>query len=193
MTYILVPKKIKELLMTKDKEKLSYHSSVDDPSKRDFIVMSSTAVACAGVAAAAIPFVSSWAPDKGVVAVGTTEVNISDIKPGETRTVVWRGGPVFIKNRTDEEIKQAAAADISSLKDPQLDSDRVKSGYEQWLVVIGVCTHLGCVPLSNETGWMCPCHGSHYDTSGRIIKGPAPSNLAVPPYEFLTPTTLKIG
>lgn len=179
--------------MEKDKEKMSYHSSVDDPSKRDFIVMGSTAVACAGVAAAAIPFVSSWAPDKGVVAVGTTEVNISDIKPGETRTVVWRGGPVFIRNRTDEEIKQASAADISALKDPQLDSDRVKSGYEQWLVVIGVCTHLGCVPLSNENGWMCPCHGSYYDTSGRIIKGPAPSNLVVPPYEFITPTTLKIG
>ena len=193
MAYILYPETIDTYFMTKETEKLPYHSSVEDPSRRDFVVMGSTAVACAGAIAASIPFVSSWAPDKGVVAVGTTEVNISDIKPGETRTVMWRGGPVFIRHRTDEEIKEASVTNLSELKDPQTDVDRVKPGYEQWLIVIGVCTHLGCVPLSNQSGWLCRCHGSYYDTSGRIVKGPAPSNLQIPPYEFINPTTLKIG
>lgn len=175
---------------------LPYHTSSDDPSRRDFIVMGSTAVACAGAAVAAIPFISSWAPDKGVLAVSSIEVNVSAIKPGETHTAMWRGGPVFLRHRTPEEIKAAQNVDISELRDPQADADRVKTGHEEWLIVVGVCTHLGCVPLADKGdfgGWLCPCHGSHYDTSGRIRKGPAPLNLAVPPYEFINATTVKIG
>jgi ubiquinol-cytochrome c reductase iron-sulfur subunit len=109
---------------------------------------------------------------------------------------MWRGKPVFIKHRTPEEIAEAKADDAAALPDPATDESRVKKGKEQWLVTIGVCTHLGCVPLGNQgeyAGWFCPCHGSHYDTSGRIRKGPAPLNLAVPPYEFLTDTTIRIG
>lgn len=179
--------------MSDNNKEPPYHTSSADPSRRDFVVMGSTAVACAGAVAATVPFISSWSPDKGVLAVGSTEINLTPIKPGETHTFMWRGGPVFVRNRTPEEIKEAETTDTTTLKDPQADADRVKPGYEQWLIVVGVCTHLGCVPLTNKTGWMCPCHGSHYDTSGRIIKGPAPLNLAVPPYEFINPTTVKIG
>ena len=177
-------------------DNLSYHTELENPDRRDFIIMSSTAAVCVGAAAAVVPFISSLAPDKGVLAVGSTEVNLSAIAPGQTHTVVWRGGPVFVRNRTAEEIKKEQEVDIKTLSDPQLDSERVKQGKEQWLVARGVCTHLGCVPLADKGdfgGWLCPCHGSHYDASGRIRKGPAPLNLEIPPYEFINDTTLKIG
>jgi ubiquinol-cytochrome c reductase iron-sulfur subunit len=119
------------------------------------------------------------------------------VKEGETITVMWRGSPVFIKHRTKSEIEGVEAVDISTLRDPQTDEERVKKGKEQWLVALAVCTHLGCVPQSNKGefpgGWLCPCHGSHYDASARIRNGPAPLNLPIPPYEFLSDTKIKIG
>jgi ubiquinol-cytochrome c reductase iron-sulfur subunit len=165
-------------------------------SRRDFFVMSATAVACVGAAAAAIPIMTSLRPDKGVLAAGSTEVDISNIKAGETHTVMWRGKPIFVTNRTPEEVKIAEDVNLAELRDPERDQDRVKPGKAEWLVTIGICTHLGCVPIGNKGefgGWFCPCHGSHYDSSGRIRKGPAPKNLAVPPYEFISDTKIKIG
>lgn len=167
-----------------------------DESKRDFVVMTATGVACVGAAAAAIPFISSLSPSQEVIAVGSTEVDLSHVKEGETITVMWRGSPVFITHRSKEQIEMAQKVNLSDLKDPQADEERVKKGKEQWLVAVGVCTHLGCVPLANKGefgGWLCPCHGSHYDSSARIRKGPAPHNLPVPPYEFLSDTKIKIG
>lgn len=165
-------------------------------SRRDFLVMSTAAVTCAGLVAAAVPFISSLNPDAGELAVGSTEVDISKIKEGDTITVMWRGTPVFVRHRTKAEIEKAQATPMSELKDPETDEARVKKGMEQWLIVVAVCTHLGCVPLSYKgdyDGWFCPCHGSHYDTSGRIRKGPAPKNLPVPIYAFINDSTLKIG
>ena len=133
-------------------------------------------------------------PDSSVKALATTEVDISQIEPGKAITVLWRGKPVFVKRRTPEEIADAKKVKLESLKHPEKDEDRVKK--EEWLVMLGICTHLGCVPLSNKgeyNGWFCPCHGSHYDTSGRIRKGPAPTNMEVPKYEFVDNNTIKIG
>jgi ubiquinol-cytochrome c reductase iron-sulfur subunit len=133
-------------------------------------------------------------PDASVKALAITEVDIGDLSPGKTITVLWRGKPVFIRRRTTEEIKIAENTKLEDLKDPQKDQDRVKKS--EWLVMVGVCTHLGCVPLGNKgdfNGWFCPCHGSHYDTSGRIRKGPAPTNLEIPKYEFIDNNTIKIG
>ena len=169
---------------------------VQDESKRDFMVMTAAGVACAGAAAAVIPFVSSLSPSQEVLAVGSTEVDLSHVKEGDTITVMWRGSPVFVTHRNKEQIEAAQKVSLSELKDPQSDEERVKKGKEQWLVALGVCTHLGCVPLSNKGdfgGWLCPCHGSHYDSSARIRKGPAPYNLPVPPYEFISDTKIKIG
>lgn len=165
-------------------------------SRRDFVVMTATGVACAGAAAATVPFVSSLAPSAEVLAVGTTEFDLTKVKEGETTTIMWRGQPVFIKHRTAKEIEEAQNVNLADLRDPQPDAERVKKGKEQWLIAVGVCTHLGCVPLSNKgdfDGWLCPCHGSHYDSSARIRKGPAPLNLPVPPYEFISDTKVKIG
>ena len=136
-------------------------------------------------------------PDKSVQALATTEVDVSTVEPGNSITVLWRGKPVFLKRRTQEEINEARAVNLKELKDPQKDEDRVKEGKDEWLVMLGVCTHLGCVPLSNKGdykgGWFCPCHGSHYDVSGRIRKGPAPVNMEIPKYEFVDNNTIKIG
>ena len=168
----------------------------DGKSRRDFLIMTASGVAVAGAAACAIPFVSSLAPSAEVLAVGSTEVDISKIKVGEVSTVMWRGQPTFIMHRTPKQIEEAQTVNLSDLRDPQPDSERVKKGEENWLVAIGVCTHLGCVPIPNKgdyDGWLCPCHGSHYDSSARIRKGPAPLNLAIPPYEFISPTKIKIG
>ena len=121
-------------------------------------------------------------------------MDISSLEPGKAITVLWRGKPIFIRRRTQKEIDEAAAVDLKDLKDPEKDSDRAKN--PEWLVMIGVCTHLGCVPLGNKgeyKAWFCPCHGSHYDTSGRIRKGPAPTNLEIPKYEFVDNNTIKIG
>ena len=133
-------------------------------------------------------------PDSSVKALASTEVDISQIEPGKAITVLWRGKPVFVKRRTPEEIAEAKSVSLNELKHPEKDEDRVKK--EEWLVMLGICTHLGCVPLSNKgeyNGWFCPCHGSHYDTSGRIRKGPAPTNMEVPKYEFVDNNTIKIG
>jgi len=173
--------------------------SVEDEDKRDFLTLATVAVGVVGVGAFAWPIIDSMNPSKDVLALASTEVDLSLIEEGQRITVVWRGKPVFIDYRTPEEISQAQADDGAALPDPQTDADRVKK--TEWLVVVGICTHLGCVPKGQTLGdakgeyggWFCPCHGSHYDTSGRIRKGPAPRNMDVPPYEFLDDTTIKIG
>jgi ubiquinol-cytochrome c reductase iron-sulfur subunit len=145
------------------------------------------------------PFIDSMNPARDTLALSTTEVDLAPVQLGQRLTVSWRGKPVFIDHRTPQEIQEAQSVDINELRDPQKDSERVKKA--EWLVVIGVCTHLGCVPLGQRPtdprgdygGWFCPCHGSQYDTSGRIRKGPAPLNLQLPPYDFTTDTTVKIG
>lgn len=173
--------------------------TLDDPNKttrRDFMTLTASGVAAVGAACAAWPLVDALNPSADVLAMSSIEVDISSIQPGHTMTVKWRGKPVFIRNRTEAEIKEAEDTPMSDLRDPQQDSTRVKKGHEKWLVTIGICTHLGCVPLVGKgeyDGWFCPCHGSHYDTSGRIRKGPAPLNLVVPPYEFISDTKIKIG
>ncbi len=172
------------------------HLSESGESRRDFVVMAATGVACTGAITAVIPFVKSMSPSADVLAVGSTEVDISKIKEGETNTVMWRGQPIFIMHRTPKQIEEAQSVNLADLRDPEPDAERVKKGKEQWLVAVAVCTHLGCVPISNKgdyDGWLCPCHGSHYDSSGRIRKGPAPLNLAIPPYAFMTDTKIKIG
>ncbi len=174
-------------------EKNIDNSQVDNPYRREF-VMAAVCAATAGSVVAAIPFVNSLSPSKDVLAVGSVEVDLSNIKVGQAVTVMWRGQPTFIMHRSKEQIDSARSVDLSQLQDPQADEERVQK--EQWLVAIGVCTHLGCVPIANKGdfgGWLCPCHGSHYDASGRIRKGPAPTNLAIPPYEFISETKIKIG
>ena len=177
--------------MSKDKK--------SETTRRDFLNMTGGAVGAVGVAACAVPFIQSMNPAADTLAMATTEVDISSLEPGQGMTVTWQGKPVFIKHRTAEEIKEAREVDLKDLPDPEKDEDRVKK--DKYLVTIGICTHLGCVPLGQKAtdvhgdfdGYFCPCHGSHYDTSGRIRKGPAPKNLAVPPYKFVNDTTIKIG
>ena len=163
-------------------------------NRRDFLYTASYTLGAIGVGGAVWPMIDQMNPDASVKALSTTEVDISNIDPGKTITVLWRGKPVFIRRRTQEEINKAQNTKLDELKDPQRDQDRVKN--PEWLVMLGVCTHLGCVPLGDKgeyKGWFCPCHGSHYDTSGRIRKGPAPTNLEIPKYEFLNNNTIKIG
>ena len=172
------------------------NDSEESSTRRSFIVKAATVAAGVGAAVCTIPFIRSMWPDAGVIAAGTTEVDVSNLKVGDTMTVMWQGKPVFITHRTPEQIKEAQAVDIKTLRDPQLDSDRVLQGKEQWLVTVAVCTHLGCVPTVGKGefgGSLCPCHGSQYDTSQRIRQGPAPKNLAVPPYAFISDTKIKIG
>ena len=162
--------------------------------RRDFLFTASYALGAVGVGAAMWPLIDQMNPDASVKALATTEVDISNIGLGKTITVLWRGKPVFIRRRTEEEINKAQNVNLSELKDPQKDEDRVKKS--EWLIMTGVCTHLGCIPLGDKGdfgGWFCPCHGSHYDTSGRIRKGPAPTNLEIPKYEFVDNNTIKIG
>ena len=162
--------------------------------RRDFIFTASYTLGVVGVGAAVWPLIDQMNPDASVKAHSSTEVNISEVQPGQSITVLWRSKPVFIKRRTEEEIAKARQVDLKELKDPEKDEDRAKN--PEWLVIVGICTHLGCVPLGNKGeygGWFCPCHGSHYDTSGRIRKGPAPTNLEVPKYEFVDSNTIKIG
>ena len=162
--------------------------------RRDFIFTASYTLGAVGVGTAVWPLIDQMNPDASVKALSSTEVNISDVQPGQSITVLWRGKPVFIKRRTEEEIAKAKQVDLKELKHPEKDEDRAKN--PEWLVMLGICTHLGCVPLGNKGeygGWFCPCHGSHYDTSGRIRKGPAPTNLEIPKYEFVDSNTIKIG
>ena len=163
-------------------------------NRREFLFTASYAVGAVGIGATIWPFVDQMNPDRSVKALATTEVDISQIAPGKSITVLWRGKPVFIKRRTQEEITEAQSVSLDELPHPEKDQDRVKK--PEWLVMLGICTHLGCVPLSDKgeyNGWFCPCHGSHYDSSGRIRKGPAPVNMEVPKYTFLNDNTIKIG
>ncbi len=167
-------------------------------NRREFVNFCATGMALVGVSSVVVPFIDSLNPSEDVLAMSSTEVKISSIQPGQEMRVMWRGKPIFIRRRTPEEIKMAQDMELASLKDPQLDSERVHKGKEEWLILIGICTHLGCVPQAvfdkqNEDGWFCPCHGSKYDTSGRIVHGPAPLNLAVPQYQFINDDTIKIG
>jgi len=174
-------------------------SEKPDSKRRDFLQLSTISIGAVGTAAFIWPFLKSMSPAEDTLALGTTEVDVSAIEEGQSVTVKWRGKPVFIRKRTKDEIDEAKTVNLEDLKDPEEDINRVKK--DEWLVLVGVCTHLGCVPLGQKltdsngeyNGWYCPCHGSHYDTSGRIRKGPAPENLAVPPYSFLNDTTIKIG
>ena len=162
--------------------------------RRDFLFTASYTIGAVGVAASVWPLVDQMNPDSSVKALASTEVDVSSLEPGNSITVLWRGKPVFIKRRTQKEIAEARDVKLEDLKHPEKDEDRAKN--PEWLVMLGVCTHLGCVPLGDKgeyKGWFCPCHGSHYDTSGRIRKGPAPTNLEVPKYEFVNSTTIKIG
>ena len=168
-------------------------------SRRDFLHLTTISIGGIGTAVFMWPFLKSMNPAEDTLALGSTEVDLSDINVGQAKTVKWRGKPVFIRRRTSDEILEASKVDLKSLRHPEIDKNRVQK--EEWLVLLGVCTHLGCVPLGQKmtdskgeyNGWFCPCHGSHYDSSGRIRKGPAPENLAVPPYTFLNDTTIKIG
>ncbi len=179
-----------------------------DQDRRDFIFVATAAVGAIGTALVAWPFIDQMNPDATSLALATTEVDISAIEPGMSVTVKWRGKPVFIRNRTDLEIEEARAVPLADLKDPvarnnnlpedspATDVNRASTDIERLLVMVGVCTHLGCVPLGESGdfgGWFCPCHGSHYDTAGRVRKGPAPKNLTIPIMSSRSPTVIQIG
>ena len=169
-------------------------SDAHDAGRRDFLYVATGSVTAVGAAFAAWPFVAQWKPSADVLALASIEVDLSPIEVGQQITVKWRGKPVFIRHRTERDIAEAADAAMDDLKDPQADSERVAR--PQWLIMVGICTHLGCVPLADRGdfgGWFCPCHGSHYDTSGRIRRGPAPENLPVPDYRFVDDMTVVIG
>lgn len=174
-------------------------ASAPDVTKRDFLKLTTTAFAAVGVGAIVWPFIASLAPSRDVLAMASTEVDVGPIAVGQAITAMWRGKPIFVRHRTAEEISTARAVPMSELKDPATDQSRVRR--DPWLIVVGVCTHLGCVPLGQKPsdpkgdyhGWFCPCHGSHYDTSARIRKGPAPTNLLVPDYAFTSDRLVRIG
>lgn len=188
---------------------MSENDKTGDPTRRDVLYLATGMTAAVGAAAIAWPFIDQLRPNATTLALSTIEVDISGVEEGMGITVKWRGKPVFIRNRTQQEIDEASAVPVADLKDPAarnanlppdtpaLDVDRsAGEDRENWIVMIGSCTHLGCVPLGQAGdygGWFCPCHGSHYDTAGRIRKGPAPTNLAIPPFEFLSDTRIKIG
>ena len=172
------------------------HVSGDDPSRRDFIYIATGAVAAGAVASLAWPFIDQMNPAGDTLALASIEFDLGKVAAGQQVTVKWRGKPLFVRNRTEKEIAAAVKDDHADLRDPQTDGERHKPGKPQWLVLVGTCTHLGCVPTfggGEYGGWFCPCHGSVYDTSGRIRKGPAPKNLAVPDYAFLSDTKIKVG
>jgi len=170
--------------------------SPKDESRRKLLTTTAYGAAGIGAACAILPFIDSMNPSSDVEALASTEVDLTNIKLGEEKKVMWRGKPVSIRRRTPAEIAEAKAVDLKELRDPQEDSSRVKPGKEEWLITIEICTHLGCIPIAGQgeyKGWFCPCHGSVYDTSARIRKGPAPRNLEIPPYEFISDTKIKIG
>ena len=189
------------------------HAGHDDHTRRDFITTAALGWAGVGGALALWPFIQQMNPDASTQALASTEVDLAPIKEGQAITVLWRGKPVFIRNRNKAEVEQAKAVALAELSDKSArndalpestsaaDGNRTKKGHENWLVLVGICTHLGCIPKGQSLadargdfgGYLCPCHGSHYDTAGRIRKGPAPKNLEVPPYEFVSETKIKIG
>lgn len=186
---------------------------IDEPDRRDFLYIAAGGFAAVGVGAALWPFIDQMNPDASALSLASIEVDLAPIQEGQAITVMWRGKPVFIRNRSAKEIEEAKDVPLSDLKDPlarnsdlpdndpATDPNRTKEGHENWLVLVGVCTHLGCIPKGQRVGdakgdydgWFCPCHGSHYDTAGRIRKGPAPRNLQVPPYAFVSDSKIKIG
>jgi ubiquinol-cytochrome c reductase iron-sulfur subunit len=185
-------------------------SSADsaDTTRRDFIFIATGAMAAVGAAGALWPFIAQMNPDASVRALSTVDVDLSPLAEGQGITVKWRGNPVFIRFRTQKEIEEARQVVVDELPDrmarnanlaedvPATDENRTAKDKPQYIVMMGVCTHLGCVPLGDAGdyhGWFCPCHGSHYDTAGRIRKGPAPENLPIPRFEFIADTTLRIG
>ncbi len=184
-----------------DSESQENDSSPHEETRRDSLMISTVSVGAIGAGLAAWPFIDLMNPSKDVLALASTEIDLSGIEEGQSITAMWRGKPIFIRRRTDREINEAQTVKLSDLKDPETDDQRVKKGKSQWLVMVGICTHLGCIPMGNKSGqtrgeyngWFCPCHGSHYDTSGRIRKGPAPKNFPIPPYKFLSDNTILIG
>jgi ubiquinol-cytochrome c reductase iron-sulfur subunit len=179
------------------------------PTRRDFLYLTTGMAGAVGAVAVAWPFIDQMRPDASTLALASIEVDISSLAAGSSLTVKWRGKPVFIRNRTDKEVAEAKAVEIDDLKDPiarnanlppdQQATDAARSagdGKENWLVMVGVCTHLGCVPLGEAgeyNGWFCPCHGSQYDTAGRIRKGPAPENMAIPKFTFISDKVIRVG
>lgn len=169
-------------------------------TRRDFLILTSTALGAVGTAGLIYPFISSMNPAADVLALASVDIDVSPIKEGQSITVVWRGKPVFIRHRTKKEIEEARVTNVADLMDPATDESRTPYKPE-WLIVVGICTHLGCIPLGQKPtdprgqygGWFCPCHGSQYDTSGRVRVGPAPNNLVVPDYKFINDKVVRIG
>jgi ubiquinol-cytochrome c reductase iron-sulfur subunit len=169
--------------------------------RRDFLNVAAVSFAGVGAVATLGPLIVQMSPSQDVLAMATTEIDISKVEVGQRIKALWRKQPVFVAHLTPKEIAEANAVPVSSLRDPQSLSERTKPGKENWLIVVGVCTHLGCIPLGTGEGenkgpyggWFCPCHGSQYDTAARIRQGPAPRNLAVPDYQFTSPTTVTVG
>jgi ubiquinol-cytochrome c reductase iron-sulfur subunit len=189
-------------------KRIDPHEVGTDVNRRDFLLIATGAFAAVGVAATVWPFIDQMNPDAAALALASIEVDVSSIQEGQSLTVMWRGVPVFIRHRTAAEVDAAKNVSLDELKDPiarnanidssapATDENRAAAGKEPWLIMVGVCTHLGCVPLGQQGdygGWFCPCHGSQYDTAGRIRRGPAPENLAVPTFSFVNDTTLRIG
>jgi ubiquinol-cytochrome c reductase iron-sulfur subunit len=179
----------------------AHGDGADGETRRDFLLHMTVATGVVGTAMMVWPLIHSMNPAQDTLSMSTTEFSIAGLAEGQSITVVWRGKPVFVRNRTKADLEAAKAVDVKELRDPQTDAERTKKGHEAVLIVVGVCTHLGCIPLGQKPadprgefhGWFCPCHGSAYDTSGRIRKGPAPKNLEVPPYTYVNDTTVRIG
>ncbi|WP_409432540.1 ubiquinol-cytochrome c reductase iron-sulfur subunit [Litorimonas sp. RW-G-Af-16] len=173
----------------------------EDEGKRDFIFLATGAAAAAGVASFTWPLVAQMGKAADTLAAGSIEIDLSKIAEGQQLKMLWRGKPIFVRHRTPAEIAEAEAVDVSILPDPETDDARLVPGptgelNPAYLVMIGVCTHFGCVPVGEAgdyDGWYCPCHGSHYDTSGRIRKGPAPLNMTIPPYSYTSDNVIKVG
>jgi ubiquinol-cytochrome c reductase iron-sulfur subunit len=168
-----------------------------EPTRRDFLYIATATVGAVGAAATLVPLIAQMKPDASTIAAGAPiDVDLAPIAAGQIVKVFWRSKPIFIFHRTPHDIELAQKVDWHTLPDPASDAERVKKGHDQWLVVIGICTHLGCIPLAHEgnyDGWFCPCHGSQYDSSGRIRQGPAPKNLFLPPYKFVSDSKIQIG
>jgi len=193
----------------KDQATVSATDETHDPNRRDFLYIATGMAGVVGAASVAWPFIDQMRPDASTLALSTVEVDVSSLTPGMSLTVKWRGKPVFVRNRTPEEVKAAQDVKLEDLKDPiarnanlpadapATDVDRsAGKDKENWLIMVGVCTHLGCIPLGQQGeygGWFCPCHGSVYDTAGRIRHGPAPENMAVPVFSFISDTKIRIG
>jgi ubiquinol-cytochrome c reductase iron-sulfur subunit len=175
---------------------LATHTEHSSTNRRDFLYVATGAVGAVGAASVVWPLINQLNPDASTLALASIEFDVGSIPEGQSVTITWRGLPVFVRHRTAAEIEEARAVPLSDLKDPETDEQRTKAGHEQWLIMIANCTHLGCIPVGEAgdfDGWFCPCHGSHYDSAGRIRRGPAPLNLVVPPYEFVSDTLVQIG